>query len=154
MASIGVGGAQGARKVLSTEIPLTPFIDLLLCCVMFLLVTAVWNQLASLDAQARAQASQGVDAPVEDALKLAVHVSQAGYEVTTGAGDRVVLPRQQGQLDVAALRERMKSLRTSLPANAMLTLLADDGVPMASVTSTMDTLRGAGFAAITLTGSE
>ena len=51
MASIGGGGGgHGGKKTVDQEIPLVPFIDLLLCCVMFLLVTAVWNQLARIEA--------------------------------------------------------------------------------------------------------
>lgn len=52
MAGISVGGRGGKREP-NSEIPLVPFIDLLLCCVMFLLVTAVWNQLAQIDANQR-----------------------------------------------------------------------------------------------------
>src|SRR4029078_2073950 len=48
MASIQTGAANGNKRSVDHEIPLIPFIDLLLCCVMFLLVTAVWNQLRSL----------------------------------------------------------------------------------------------------------
>ena len=47
MATIDSGG-QGGRKSVDQEIPLVPFIDLLLCCVMFLLVTAVWAQLGEM----------------------------------------------------------------------------------------------------------
>ena len=49
MATIETGGAHGRKKV-DHEIPLVPFVDLLLCCLMFLLVTAVWAQLGSLGA--------------------------------------------------------------------------------------------------------
>ena len=52
MGGISVGGGGGGKKSVDSEIPLVPFIDLLLCCVMFLLVTAVWNKLASMEAAA------------------------------------------------------------------------------------------------------
>jgi biopolymer transport protein ExbD len=46
MASISTKAHGGGRKSLNPSIALVPpFIDLLLCCVMFLLVTAVWNDL-------------------------------------------------------------------------------------------------------------
>ena len=44
------GGGHGGKKAVDADIPLIPFIDLLLCCVMFLLVSAVWTNLASLQA--------------------------------------------------------------------------------------------------------
>ena len=49
MGGISVGEGHGGKKSVDSEIPLVPFIDLLLCCVMFLLVTAVWNRLARID---------------------------------------------------------------------------------------------------------
>ena len=52
MGGISVGGGHGGKKSVDSEIPLVPFIDLLLCCVMFLLVTAVWNRLARLGCRA------------------------------------------------------------------------------------------------------
>ena len=62
MGGISVGGGHGGKKSVDSEIPLVPFIDLLLCCVMFLLVTAVWNQLARLNAN---QQQPGQNAPNE-----------------------------------------------------------------------------------------
>jgi biopolymer transport protein ExbD len=52
MAGIDVGGGHGKRSA-NHEIPLIPFIDFLLCLVMFLLVTAVWSHMARIEADAR-----------------------------------------------------------------------------------------------------
>jgi hypothetical protein len=51
MATIDVGG-RSSRRELNRELTLVPFIDFLLCIVAFLLVTAVWSQMARLEAQA------------------------------------------------------------------------------------------------------
>src|SRR2546430_3537368 len=40
--------AKGGKKLLDAEINLVPFIDLLSCCISFLLITAVWTQIAGL----------------------------------------------------------------------------------------------------------
>lgn len=53
MAGIDTGGGHGGRRATNHEIPLIPFIDFLLCLVMFLLVTAVWSQMARINADAR-----------------------------------------------------------------------------------------------------
>src|SRR5947209_6753707 len=42
---------KGGKKALDAEINLVPFIDLLSCCIAFLLITAVWSQVATLDVQ-------------------------------------------------------------------------------------------------------
>ncbi len=52
MAGIDVGG-HGGKRSSNHEIPLIPFIDFLLCLVMFLLVTAVWSQMARIEADAK-----------------------------------------------------------------------------------------------------
>jgi biopolymer transport protein ExbD len=51
MASIDPG-ANTARRRVDHDLPLVPFIDFLLCLVAFLLVTAVWSQMARLPADA------------------------------------------------------------------------------------------------------
>ena len=53
MAGIDVGGGHGGKRAVNQELPLIPFIDFLLCLVMFLLVTAVWSQMARINADAR-----------------------------------------------------------------------------------------------------
>ena len=59
MATIDVGDAHGARRTLTHEVPLIPFIDFLLCLIAFLLVTAVWSQMARLNADAQAPGPTG-----------------------------------------------------------------------------------------------
>ncbi|MGE5784903.1 MAG: ExbD/TolR family protein, partial [Myxococcales bacterium] len=53
MANIDVGSGHGGKRDLNREIPLIPFIDFLLCLVAFLLVTAVWSQMARINADAK-----------------------------------------------------------------------------------------------------
>ncbi len=53
MAGIDAGGGHGGKRATNHEIPLIPFIDFLLCLVAFLLVTAVWSQMARINADAR-----------------------------------------------------------------------------------------------------
>lgn len=149
MASLDVGGAAGRRKALDTSVPLVPFIDLLLCCVMFLLVTAVWNEIAAMPVDARSDGATTADDPLPDKLKLAVMIQQVGYVITTGAGDQVTLARVGTALDTHALSDRLKLLRSGT-TRADITLIADDGTPMVSVTDTMDAIRGAGFGTISI----
>ena len=50
---------KGGKKPLDAAINLVPFIDLLSCCISFLLITAVWTQLARMDVQQKGQSSAG-----------------------------------------------------------------------------------------------
>jgi biopolymer transport protein ExbD len=47
--SVSVGGPKGGKKDLNNDLMLTPFIDLLSTLVCFLLISAVWTQVANLD---------------------------------------------------------------------------------------------------------
>ena len=63
MATIDVGSAHGGRRALDHDIPLIPFIDFLLCLVAFLLVTAVWSQMARLRADAQVPGRTDIEPP-------------------------------------------------------------------------------------------
>ncbi|MCC6216139.1 MAG: biopolymer transporter ExbD [Polyangiaceae bacterium] len=68
MAGIDVGGGHGGKRSLNQEIPLIPFIDFLLCLVSFLLITAVWSQMARINADARVPGPPK-DEPQENVVK-------------------------------------------------------------------------------------
>ena len=86
MASISTGGnGHGGKKDVDAEIPLIPFIDLLLCCVMFLLVTAVWNKLARINANQQVPGQQSqMDEPQEEQVRLYLQVRATGYRIEHG----------------------------------------------------------------------
>ena len=155
MANISTGGGAGAKKSVDSEIPLVPFIDLLLCCIMFLLVTAVWNQLASVEAHLDGPGtpqSHLDQRPPE--LPLTVRVSSTGYTLSTGAGDEFTIPMaDEDSYDTAALREHLATRRQLDPNRHAAVLMADDGVQYASVVQTMDLLSGGGFPEVTISGA-
>jgi biopolymer transport protein ExbD len=77
MAGIDVGGGHGKRNV-NHEIPLIPFIDFLLCLVAFLLVTAVWSQMARINADARVPGPPQPDEPKDPPKEKQLHVEMKG----------------------------------------------------------------------------
>jgi biopolymer transport protein ExbD len=77
MAGIDVGGGLGKRN-LNHEIPLIPFIDFLLCLVAFLLVTAVWSQMARINADARVPGPPQPDEPKDPPKEKQLHVEMKG----------------------------------------------------------------------------
>ena len=58
MAGISVGATAGPRKALDSEVSMVPMIDLLICCITFLLLTAVWSTYSKLDASATTPGAQ------------------------------------------------------------------------------------------------
>jgi biopolymer transport protein ExbD len=77
MAGIDVGGHGGKRNS-NHEIPLIPFIDFLLCLVMFLLVTAVWSQMARIEADAKVPGPPKDDQVTEPPKEKELHVEMRG----------------------------------------------------------------------------
>lgn len=76
MATLDVGSGHGGRRALDHSIPLIPFIDFLLCLVAFLLVTAVWSQMARLKADAQVPGKPSDD-PAENVRELHVDALNA-----------------------------------------------------------------------------
>jgi biopolymer transport protein ExbD len=156
MASISTGGGHGGKKAVDHEIPLIPFIDLLLCCIMFLLVTAVWNQLASVQAHLDGPgvpSPHSIDTPPPP-LPIAVLVRADGYLLSSDAGDEVQIPlASEGTYDIGALTEHLTTRRRLDPNRTEAIVSADDGVQYAEVVQTMDVLAGSGFPHVTVSGN-
>lgn len=54
MAGVNVeSGGKGGRRSVDSEINMIPMIDLLICCISFLLITAVWSHMARMNADAQ-----------------------------------------------------------------------------------------------------
>lgn len=153
MASIELGSGHGGKKAVDASIPLIPFIDLLLCCVMFLLVTAVWNQLASLDATQNVPGSPTVDRPAPEPLRLVLHVHDHGYLLSSTAGERIDIPKVGDAYDLSALRERLAAYRSADPTRRDLTIAPDDGVAYDALVQAMDAASAQGFIGFAVTGT-
>jgi biopolymer transport protein ExbD len=92
MAGIDVGGGHGGKRSTNHEIPLIPFIDFLLCLVAFLLVTAVWSQMARINADARVPGPPK-DEPPENTPKekqLHVEMKEGKFQLVWKEGNTVV----------------------------------------------------------------
>lgn len=151
MGGINVGGGHGGKKSVDSEIPLVPFIDLLLCCVMFLLVTAVWNQLARLDANQQQPGQQAPnEPPPEEKIKVVLQVKSTGYVIASTAGDRVEVPKSGDKYDIEVLREKLQERKRLEPNRRDLTVAPEDGVFYEDVIVAMDTVVGEGFPEMSL----
>lgn len=152
MGGIAVGGGHGGKKNVDSEIPLVPFIDLLLCCVMFLLVTAVWNRLARLDAnqQVPGQAPQMDQPPPEERIQLYLQVTQSGFTIASTAGERIEIPKSGDEYDLETLRTRLVERRQAEPNRHDLIVAPEDGVMYEDVIAAMDLAVGQGFEEVSL----
>jgi biopolymer transport protein ExbD len=93
MAGIEMGGGHGGKRPVDHNIPLIPFIDFLLCLVAFLLVTAVWSQMARINADARVPGPPKDEPPEEQKKEKQLHVEMRGerkFQLVWKEGNTVV----------------------------------------------------------------
>lgn len=147
MAGISVGGGHGGKKPVDSDIPLVPFIDLLLCCIMFLLVTAVWNQLARISANQQAPGQEAAidQPPQEDRIKLYLLLRKDKYELFTTAGEKTEIPKNRDTYDVEELRNKLKERRRIEPNRKDIIVAPENGVLYRDVVAAMDLVVGEGY---------
>ena len=147
MGGVSVEGGGSGKKSVDAEVPLIPFIDLLLCCVMFLLVSAVWNQLARINAnqQQPGQQAREEQRPPEERVKLILQIQNSGYVLASTAGDRVTIGKTGDIYDLVELREKLQERRRLEPNRRDIIVAPEDGVRYEDVVAAMDLVVGEGY---------
>jgi biopolymer transport protein ExbD len=158
-----MGGAVGTeqrgrgkrRRSLDASINVVPAIDLLSCCIAFLLFTAVWTQISRLQVS---QYGNGVPvAAQKETVTFTIRLTETGHLVETSAGGTFTLPVVQGsdgaRYDYDQLATRLAELKTQYPDQSQVTVAADDSVVYSELVRTVDACVGAGLAAVSVTGS-
>ena len=147
MGGVDVGGGGGKRKNLDSEINMIPMIDLLMVTISFLLITAVWTQMARLEVQQKGQGeSSGAEPPQ---TKIAVLVHADGFAVVVDQ-DQQPLPATRGDHDYGALTMELKRLKGSHPDKADVQVLSEDAIKFDVLVKTMDAAMAAGFPDLSL----
>ena len=137
--------AKGGKKALDAELNLVPFIDLLSCCISFLLITAVWTQIAGL----QVASSGGPPDPQqkeETTIDLKLLLTEKGYSLTM-PGAQVDIPKITGTdgqpaFDRKALAEKLKTVKSNLPEQTAITVEPEDAVAYDDLVSTVDACLG------------
>jgi biopolymer transport protein TolR len=141
------GGKRSGRKDVNAELLLVPYIDLLTCMIAFLLITAVWTQIARLEVRQRGQGESNGGDPPE--TKIAVLVHQDGFSLMVNQDQRP-LPRKAGELDYASLTNELTRLKKSYPDKLDVQVLSADAIQFDSLIKTMDAAMASGFPDISL----
>jgi len=136
--------ARGGKRVLDAELNLVPFIDLLVCCICFLLLTAVWVELAAVRARTGGRGGEGRS----DVTPVSVLVGTDGYTLNVGPQRRAFLRHGLVYDDVALSRE-LRALHATV-GEKPITVAAEDGVPYRQLVRAMDLVHGASFSEITV----
>ena len=146
--SVDTGG-KGGKKSVNADLNLVPYIDLLTCMVSFLLITAVWSQLARLEAHQKGQGQAGEDTPPEKQLKLVVVVNDEGFNVVADQ-DQQPIPKKGTEYDFEKLGTELKKLKDAHPDKGDVQVASEDQIKFEVLVRTMDTALTARFPDISL----
>jgi biopolymer transport protein ExbD len=132
-------GGKGGKKAVDSQINMIPFIDLLVCCISFLIITAVWTQLERLNAtqQSPGQAQQQ-DQPQEERIRLFLQINDAGYTLADTAGTRIPIPKAGGKYDTNRLSNELRNVKRQDPNRRDLIVSPEDGVKYEDIIAAMD----------------
>ena len=154
-------GGSGKRKKRSLDavINVVPAIDLLSCCISFLLFTAVWTQISRLQVQ---QLGTGAPEPTvtdpQKSVMVTLAMGERGFNLSTSSGVSFDIPTlgrgTAGELrfDLKSLGEKLKQLKSDYPDASAVTVSAEDTVSYGDLVQTIDACIGAGLAGISVTG--
>lgn len=143
------GGGKGGKKSVNADLNLVPYIDLLTCMVAFLLITAVWSQLARLEAHQKGQGQAGEETPPEKIVKLVVVVNGEGFNLVAGE-DQQPIPKRGDNYDFEKLAGELKKFKDSHPDKNDVQVASEDTIKFETLVKTMDTALTARFPDISL----
>jgi biopolymer transport protein TolR len=146
--SVDTGG-KSSRKSLNAELNLVPYIDLLTCMVAFLLITAVWTQLARLQAQQKGQGQAGEETPPELQVKIVVVVNQEGFNLVVGQ-DQTPIPKKGNDYDFERLAAELKKAKDAHADKNDVQVASEDQIQFDTLIRTMDTAITSRFIDISL----
>jgi biopolymer transport protein ExbD len=142
-------GGKGGKKSVNAELNLVPYIDLLTCMVAFLLITAVWSQLARLQVTQKGQGQAGEDTPPEKVFKLQVVVTGDGFNVIADQ-DQQPLPKRGESYDYEKLGTELKKIKEAHPDKTDIQIMSEDTIKFETLIKTMDEAMTARFPDVSL----
>jgi biopolymer transport protein ExbD len=153
------GHGKKKKKALDAVINVVPAIDLLSCCIAFLLFTAVWTQIARLQVS---QLGTGAPEPTvtdpQKSLIVTLAMGERGFNLSTSSGTSLDIPTlgrgPAGELrfDLRSLGDKLKQLKSDYPDASAITVSAEDTVSYGDLVQVIDQCVGSGLAAVSVTG--
>ncbi len=150
-----VPSGGGGKKSVDFQLNLVPFIDLLSVLISFLLMSAVWTQIARIEVRQSPNLPSDEPPPEqeEEKLNLSVVIKATGYTVTKKGGQVIKEIEKQGELyDTTALNEVLKQVVVENPGNEEVTVTSEDSVPYQDLITVLDLCLDNKLAGISVAG--
>lgn len=143
---------KGGKKAMDAAINLVPYIDLLMTIMTFLIMTAVWTQIAMLEVQ-NAQ-SGPPDTPPEEQKDpippVLVLITENSLKIQEEGGEPREFPKGNEGFDLAAAKTVFDQLKQAKPERVEVKMTAEDSVQYTDIIGVIDTATGSGLTGITL----
>ena len=141
----------GGKRALDFELNLVPFIDLLSCCISFLLITAAWTQLSRIETTQKPDPPGAAAQPDQKRNRIEIQVDEAGFKLL-GPDDITFTPigRDGTKYAYKALETKLRTFRARYPAIITVFVIGADKVPYKEIVQTMDLCVQVGLKTITL----
>lgn len=148
--SVSLPGAGGGRgRNMNFDLNLVPFIDLMSTIIVFLIATAVWVQITSLNVEQSIQDPNAPPPPPDQTPPtppLTVHIRSDGVEVLRTPDKTKNFPAlKEDSYDWDAVSAAIKAEKSSYPEEIQATIVTDDGVHYKHMIHALDITRQNGF---------
>jgi biopolymer transport protein ExbD len=128
------------RKPEEEEMQITAFMNLMVVLVPFLLITAVFSRLSIVELNLPSGAPPAQE--VQQSFELEVVVRKDVIEVADrSSGVLGRYPQKESGYDYAALREKLKQVKSEFPDVVAATILLEPDTPYDVLVQVMDTVR-------------
>jgi biopolymer transport protein ExbD len=150
--AVDAAPAKGGKKVLDAHINLVPYIDMLMTIMVFLMMTAVWTQIAMLEVQ---NASSGPpDEPQEEEKDpippIMVLITESALKIQEEGAEPREFPRGADGFDLTAAKGVLEGLKQARPERVEVKMSAEDAVKYNDIVGIIDTCTGVGLTGIQL----
>ena len=134
-------GGKGGKKSVDSQVNMVPMIDLLICCIAFLLMTAVWVQTGAV----QATQPRGAPAPGSQPAASFAHfftklflAAPCSFQVGVNAADMRQIGRTPQRF--TELKTLLEARRQANQQNREVWLQPDGAVDYSEIISVMDTV--------------
>ncbi len=145
--------SKGGKKPLDANLNLVPYIDMLMTIMTFLMMTAVWTQIAMLEVQ-NASGGQAAEQEEPDPNKpkpITILLTDRAIKVNEEGGEMQEFPSTGNGYDYKAVFNVMDAFKKARPERMEVKIQSEDGVKYEDIVKVIDISTGLDMKAITLT---
>lgn len=141
--------SKWGKRSLDAPVNLVPYIDLMITMITFLMMTAVWTQMASLQVQTESASTNTLT--MKPPLAITVILTSKDLIISEENGLKTKYKNLNGIYDLEALKKRLIAFKMADDKRVQINVQAQDGVSYDDIINVIDLSTGLGLTAVTLT---